>query len=96
MKILSNRGWSAANADSSETMEPLHPNAVKELELTNGPTSGTPEAASLEDTMGYNYRQGIGEVMYAYVTTRPDVGPAVATLAKFSAHPATCHYLALK
>ena len=46
--------------------------------------------------MGFNYRQCIGEVIYAFVTTRPNIGTAVATLAKFSDQPAMCHYVALK
>ena len=95
-KILNNHGWSTANKDASDTIEPLHPKAVNEIETTTGPEKGTAEADRLEKQMGFGYRQCIGEVIYAFVTTRPDIGTAVATLAKFSERPALCHYLALK
>ena len=38
----------------------------------------------------------LGELLYAYVTCRPDIGYAVTTLAKFSTHPHEIHYKYLK
>jgi hypothetical protein len=38
----------------------------------------------------------LGELLYAYITARPDIGYAIATLAKFSNAPAKIHYQRLK
>ena len=95
-KILATHGWSVPNRDATSTIEPIHPQAVKEIELIIGPLAETPEAIALEKKWGFTYRQCLGELIYAFITTRPDIGPAVATLAKFSAHPADCHYIAVK
>ena len=46
--------------------------------------------------MGYSYRSLLGEIMYAYVVARPDIGYAVMMLAKFSKAPARVHYQCLK
>ena len=95
-KILAAHGWTVPNRDATSIIEPIHPQAVKELELIIGPLAETPEAIALEKKWGFTYRQCLGELIYAFITTRPDIGPAVATLAKFSAYPADCHYVAVK
>ncbi len=46
--------------------------------------------------MGFAYRTVVGDLLYAYVTARPDIGYAIATLAKFSAAPSKLHYQRLK
>ena len=46
--------------------------------------------------MGFNYRQAIGELIYAYTICRIDIAIAVITLSQFSHHPAKIHYEAVK
>ena len=46
--------------------------------------------------MGFSYRAVFGELIYAYVTTRLDLGNLIATLSRFSNNPAHCHFEALK
>ena len=46
--------------------------------------------------MGFGYRSVLGEILFAYVLCRADIGYAVTTLAKFSTAPNELHYKALK
>jgi hypothetical protein len=46
--------------------------------------------------MGFKYRQVLGELMYAYVTCRLDVGYVLTKLSQFSQHPAEIHYQCLR
>ena len=64
--------------------------------LSLGPTEGTPEHHTLQTKFGFSYRTLLGELLYAYVTTRPDLGYAITTLAKFSSTPGEVHYTYLK
>ena len=52
-----------------------------------GPLEGSPEYITLQKQAGFAYRSLLGELLYAYVTCRPDIGFAVTTMAKFSHHP---------
>ena len=57
---------------------------------------GSAEHHQLEDKYGFAYRTLLGELMYAYVTCRPDIGYAVITLSKFSTCPSDYHFAMLK
>jgi hypothetical protein len=46
--------------------------------------------------MGFSYRTTLGKLLYAYITARPDIGYAIATLAKVSTDPSKIHYQQLK
>ena len=46
--------------------------------------------------MGFNYRQAIGELIYAYTICRIDIAVPVITLSQFSQQPAQVHYEAVK
>jgi hypothetical protein len=74
----------------------LHPDVATCIATLTGPADGTPEHHSLAQQVGFPYRQLLGELIYAYVTTRVDIGFAVCFLARYSAHPHHEHYLALK
>jgi hypothetical protein len=50
----------------------------------------------LAKTMGFGYRSGIGELIYALVTCRPDISYAVVCCAQNSVCPAEIHYHAVK
>jgi hypothetical protein len=59
-------------------------------------TKSTPKHAKLELKMGFSYRLLLGELLFAYVTTRPDIWYAVTVLTKFAIKPAKLLYLRLK
>ena len=46
--------------------------------------------------MGFNYRQCIGELIYALTVCRIDISIAVITLSQHSNHPTEIHYKAIK
>jgi hypothetical protein len=94
-KILTNHGWEQATKSEAILIEPLHPSAFKELEETTPPTSES-EKLQLEQAAGFSYCNAIGELLYAFVTCRIDIGYAMAELSKFSCGPAACHYAAIK
>lgn len=50
----------------------------------------------LEREYGFKYRQGIGEIIYAMVTCRPDISFAVIKLSQYSTKPARLHFEAVK
>jgi hypothetical protein len=43
---------------------------------------------TLESEVGYSYRQVLGEIVYAYVVCRLDIGYAATFLSRFSQAPA--------
>jgi hypothetical protein len=45
----------------------------------------------LKNTFKFGYRNGIGELIYAMVTCRPDISTAVVRCAQVSACPAEIH-----
>eukprot|EP00957_Ditylum_brightwellii_P085765 6524442-Ditylum_brightwellii.AAC.1 len=53
-KILKNRGWECGTKEEDKIIKPIHPDSIKELEATVGPTS---EAESnqleAEEDIGY-------------------------------------------
>ena len=61
-----------------------------------GPAEGSAEHHRLEDKYGFAYRTLLGELMYAYVVCRPDIGYAIITLSKFSTCPSDYHFAMLK
>jgi hypothetical protein len=46
--------------------------------------------------MGFNYRQVIGEAIFAMTLCRLDIAPAIIKLSQYSTNPAECHSLAAK
>ena len=94
-KILACHGWITPGKDDGKPIEPLHPDAIKEIETTPGPTT-IEDKMTLEKEAGFGYQKAVGELLYAYVLFRPDIGYAMAELSKFIQNPAQCHYNAVK
>ena len=61
-----------------------------------GLLEGSLEYQTSQKQAGFAYRTLLGELIYAYVTCRPDIGFAVTTMAKYSQHPTLTHYKYLK
>ncbi len=62
---------------------------------SRGPTDDRTTKA-LEEETGFGHRAALGELIYAYVTCRLDIGYTVAELSKFSSNTAKCHSQAIK
>ncbi len=63
-----------------------------------GKAEGDPDLrvqAKLKNDFKFGYRNGIGELIYAMVTCRPDISTAVVRCAQVSACPAEIHYHAV-
>jgi hypothetical protein len=97
-RILQTHGWETPNARESDRHDctPLSPDAVSSLALLSGPDETHPAHAALERRLGFGYRQVLGELTYAYVICRLDIGFAVTFLAHFALAPHHDHYVALK
>ena len=81
---------------SSKPLSSLSPDCLEQLFNHVGPKEHSPEAIALEKTAGFSYRTVLGELMYAYITCRPDIGYAITTLSKFSSAPSAFHYTQLR
>jgi hypothetical protein len=92
-KLQKAHGW---NEVSPRSLEPIDPNKVRELESNEGPNIDSPEGEELRKRNGFNYRGVVGEIVYAYITCRPDYAFAVSLLSRFNTCPAQCHYDAAK
>jgi hypothetical protein len=66
-----------------------------QLLTLEGPKEGTKEHHDLEHQIGFSYRQVLGELMYAFVVCRLDIGYAVTLLSRMSSSPHHEHYTAL-
>jgi len=92
-KLALAHGW---DVSSGKPLEPIHPDAVKKLETTIGPSIELREGKQLMVKNGFNYRAVVGKIVYAYILCRPDFGFAVTLLSRFNTCPAQCHYDAAK
>jgi hypothetical protein len=97
-KILKGHNWLDTNdIQLSHVPTPMHNDRkyIHELELTEGPPTEK-EQLQLEKEMGFSYRRGVGELIYAMVTCRPDISYAVIKLSQYSQKPAKIHYEGIK
>ena len=96
-RLLKTHGWNTqSNKESDEPgkpIAPLSPDCLSTIYQKEGPREGTIEHSVLEKKYGFSYRTLLGEMMYAYITARPDIGYAITTLSKFSSSPDDCHYI---
>jgi hypothetical protein len=99
-RLLASHNWSTPHATESKIgskpSEPFPECDHHAVYTTTGFAEHTVEHAALSTEMGFSYRTLLGELLHAYVTARPDIGYAIATLAKFSTAPAKIHYQRLK
>ena len=100
-KLLAHYGWSAAGSRDTgdRPIEPITASTIQQMFL-DYETAPIPDSSAkyrdLESSSGFSYRSVLGALIYAHVVTRPDIGYAVMTLARFSEQPAKIHYDALR
>jgi hypothetical protein len=97
-RVLQTHGWESTGPKESDRPDsvPLHPDVASKIALLTGPDEGTIDATTLTNEMKFGYRQLLGELIYAYILVRVDIGFAVCFLARFSQCPHREHYIALK
>ena len=95
-RMLLSHGWDAPKHKDPLNLTPISPDSVNRLMTLEGPKEKTPEAKELISQEGFSYRNVLGELIYAYVVARLDIGYAVCLLARFSQAPHKEHYRALK
>jgi hypothetical protein len=67
---------------------------VRVLDTATPPPGDAHSCAALESN--FRYHCGIGELIWAMITCRPEISFPVTKLSQFSAHPAALHYDAVK
>ena len=95
-RVLRTHGWDSPELRPTSRLAPLPSDSTESLYKDVGPSEGTVEHAALAAAQGFSYRTLLGELLYAYVTCRPDIGYAITTLSKFSIAPAPLHFSLLK
>ena len=97
-RVLQTHGWDQPSPRESDRFDqvPITQDSVNGLSTLVGPPESTPEHRAIERQAGFSYRQVLGEIIYAYVICRVDIGFAAVFLSRFSQAPALEHYLALK
>ena len=95
-KILKNHSWLANEVPMSEFPLPMRSDAAYARNLEAATPLTTQQRDAMEKEYGFTYRQGIGEILYALVTCRPDISYATIKLSQYSTRPAKIHFDALK
>jgi hypothetical protein len=96
-RLLLTHGWAVPAEDESDRHDiiPMSYDKATQLLTLEGPKEGTQEHRDLEQQVGFSYRQVLGELMYAFVVCRLDIGYAVTLLSRISSCPHREHYTAL-
>jgi len=97
-RVLQTHGWDQPGPRESDRFDsvPMTHEATTTLQGLEGPAEGSPAHKRLEAEMKFSFRQVLGELIYAYVVTRLDIGHAITFLSRFSTKPHAEHYTALK
>ena len=95
-RVLKTHGWDEPSQSDAPNTVPISPSITDGLMKVTGPVEKTPEARELERKHGFSYRNLLGELIYAYVICRVDIGFAICFLSRFSTRPHHDHFVALK
>ena len=95
-RMLMSHGWDAPRHQDPPNLTPIPTDTASRLMTLEGPTEKSQEAKEIAKKQGFSYRNVLGELIYAYVIARLDIGYAVCLLARFSGAPHQEHYRALK
>jgi hypothetical protein len=98
--LLTAHGWEIPShlesKPGSRHSKSLPPSKVDALYTTPGHKEGISGHTKLAADMGFSCQSLLGELLYAYVTTRPDIRYAITTMAKFAISPVKINYNRLK
>ena len=93
-RVMKSHKWTTPS-DKPTTL-PVPADTVNTAHLHTGFPEGTSEYAALANKHGFAYRTLLGELLYAYVTCRPDCGYSTVLLSRFATCPADQHYSLLR
>ena len=74
---------------------PADPIYIRNLETADVPKT-IPDKLKLKETMGFNYRQVIGEIIFPMMKCRPEIAPHAIKLSQYMENLAELHYQALR
>ena len=94
-KIRDHHGWPPPRSNTKPLPIRTDHTYLTTLQQSRGPDDSH-EQRELETQMGFNYRQVIGELIFAMTLCRIDISFAVILLSQHSAAPAKCHYQAAR
>ena len=95
---MTTQGWeTSSQKDNIHTTVPLRSDVLNQLAKEDpGPKEGRKEHQELQEKRGFSYRTLLGEMMFAYVSCRPDIGYAIRLMSKYSSNPSEFHYSSLE
>ena len=93
--IVSHHGWESKKAANQPI--PMRNDAAYQasLELVKAPEPEK-EQRELEKSMGFSYRQAIGDLIFALTICRPDIAVPVIKLSQYALRPAPEHHKAME
>ena len=95
-RMLQTHGWDSPSVKDSPRSTPITSDTVNRLMSLEGPPEKSAEAKEIAKKYGFSYRNLLGELIYAYVICRLDIGFAVCFLSRFAGQPHAEHFIALK
>ena len=97
-RIMTSHGWETEPSmkPHSKPTSPLSTEVLNQLQHQKGPIEGTEEHKAIQDKQGFSYRTLLGEMMFAHVGCRPDIGCPITLMSKFASNPSAYHYKCLK
>ena len=81
---------------SSKPISLILSGSIEQMFRDKGAPKGTAAHQVLETSSKFNDRNVLGELMYVYITCRPDIVYWITTLSKFSSEPSAFHYKLLR
>ena len=94
-KVLMSHGWMETSSKHTTTPMAYDKKTFELMHTAEGPAL-IEDQIHLAEKMGFKYRTGIGELLFAGITCRPEIMYAVIKLSQFSQQPAEVHYHAVK
>ena len=95
-KIMKNHPWLQDEKPTAAFPIPMRSDSAYLHTIETAEPFQQEDRIAYENTLGFTYRQAIGEIIYALVTCRPDISFAAIKLSQYSAAPAKIHYDAVK
>ena len=96
-KILKDKGWLDAQIPGNHKRHiPMHNDPEYNTEIDTATPIPLNELPSIQKEFGFSYKQGIGELIYALVTCRPDISYPLIKLSQYSTKPARLHFEAVR
>jgi hypothetical protein len=93
-KVLNHHQWDKKTKQHNPI--PMRHDTAYQAQLEAATLPTTPEERALLHADHFNYRQAIGEAIYAMTVARPDIAYAVIKLSQYSHNPAKIHYQAVR